>query len=124
MLGKTTPKFCDQEDKLERSYTGENRREELSYVFDLRLDFDVGSMLRASSWIDRRMLASPGVDLRDLRREDDSTVTHDLHLDSSMPTECLFQIQNETHSSHQQRLLLFYFHLASMSRLAAETMLE
>jgi hypothetical protein len=32
-----------------------------------------GSMLRARSWIDRRMLASPGVDLR---RKDDSSVTH------------------------------------------------
>ena len=32
-----------------------------------------GSMLRARSWIDRRMLASPGVDLR---RDDDSSVTH------------------------------------------------
>jgi len=32
-----------------------------------------GSMLRARSWIDRRMLASPGVDLR---REDDPSVSH------------------------------------------------
>jgi len=32
-----------------------------------------GSMLRTRSWIDRRMLASPGVDLR---REDVSSVTH------------------------------------------------
>ena len=31
-----------------------------------------GSMLKARSWIDRRMLASPGVDLR---RVDDSSVT-------------------------------------------------
>ena len=31
-----------------------------------------GSMLRASSWIDQRMLASPGVDLR--REDDDSSV--------------------------------------------------
>lgn len=32
-----------------------------------------GSMLRTRSWIDRRMLASPGVDLR---REDASSATH------------------------------------------------
>jgi hypothetical protein len=32
-----------------------------------------GSMLRTRSWIDRRMLASPGVDLR---REDVSSVAH------------------------------------------------
>ena len=35
--------------------------------------FTFGSMLRTRSWIDRRMLASPGVDLR---REDDSSVSH------------------------------------------------
>jgi len=32
-----------------------------------------GSMLRTRSWIERRMLASPGVDLR---REDVSSVAH------------------------------------------------
>ena len=39
--------------------------------------FTFGSMLRTRSWIDRRMLASPGVDLR---REDVSSVTHVLSL--------------------------------------------
>ena len=42
----------------------EKRREELAYVFDLKFDHDVWVHAEGNVWIDRRMLASPGVDLR------------------------------------------------------------
>jgi hypothetical protein len=49
-------------------------------------------MLRARSWIDRRKLASPGVDLR---REDDSSVTHVSSLGFFSPDGVPFQSRTQ-----------------------------
>ena len=58
-----------------------------------------GSMLRARSWIDRRMLASPGVDLR---REDDSSVTHVSSLGFFNAEGVPFQIQKHIRHANKQ----------------------
>jgi hypothetical protein len=62
-------------------------------------------MLKARSWIDRRMLASPGVDFR---RVDASSVTHVSSLRFFNADGVPFHIQNATHLSHQQRLLFLH----------------
>ena len=59
-----------------------------------------GSMLRARSWIDRRMLASPGVDLR---REDDSSVTHVSSLGFFNADGVPFQIQKHIRRAKQNK---------------------
>jgi hypothetical protein len=69
-------------------------------------------MLRARSWIDRRMLASPGVDLR---REVDSSVTHVSSLGFVNADGVPFQIQkrNTQFRRTNNDCFFFYFHLAS-----------
>jgi hypothetical protein len=80
-------------------------------------------MLKARSWIDRRMLASPGVDLR---RDDDSSVAHVSSLGFFNADGVPFQIQkrNTIRRTNNDCFFFFNFRLASGSWLAAEITLE
>ena len=70
-------------------------------------------MLRARSWIDRRMLASPGVDLR---REDDSSVTHVSSLGFFNADGVPFQIQKHIRRAKQKTTTIVGFTSASHAR--------
>ena len=69
-------------------------------------------MLRARSWTDRRMLASPGVDLR---REGDSSVTHVSSLGFVNADGVPIQIQNATQFVAPTTIVVLFVFLLSFS---------